>query len=175
MAGMGETFVISDTHFGHAGILTFRDGNGKPVRPFDSVDEMDELMVDNWNRIVRPSDKVYHLGDVSMRKDRLPIVERLNGKKSLIMGNHDIFMAKEYLRYFSNVRGVKVIDNHILTHLPVVRSGRFVANVHGHMHANVLPDMWYFNVCVEVRDYTPMPWGMVKELIDDANERKGIE
>lgn len=61
------------------------------MRPFTSTEEMDETMVDNWNRVVRPQDKVYHLGDIAMSKRPLhAIMPRLNGEKVLIKGNHDI-------------------------------------------------------------------------------------
>ena len=60
---MPNTFVISDTHFNHELILTFKDYVGKPVRHFDSVAQMNECMFDNWNSVVTPADTVYHLGD----------------------------------------------------------------------------------------------------------------
>ena len=56
---MGNIFVISDTHFQHSNILKFTDRNtGKPVRPFQTVQDMDETMVENWNKVVKPGDKV---------------------------------------------------------------------------------------------------------------------
>lgn len=78
-------FHTSDTHFGHKNIITYCD------RPFASVEEMDEGMVDRWNAVVRPEDSVYHYGDVAMGKISTSIlhVARLNGNKFLIPGNHD--------------------------------------------------------------------------------------
>ena len=60
----GDIWVISDTHFNHSNILTFSDKVGNPVRAFSSVEEMNEIMIDRWNSVVKPGDKVYHLGDV---------------------------------------------------------------------------------------------------------------
>lgn len=167
-----ETFLISDTHFGHKAILNFLGSGGGHVRKgFSNAEEMDEVMVENWNRVVRPHDKVYHLGDVAMDKKCLPIVGRLNGKKSLVMGNHDIFDAKLYLKWFSNVRAVKVFDRHIFTHMPVLPTPeRFTANVHGHIHERSLADMWYYNVSVERVQYTPMPWYVIKRAIEKQQE-----
>jgi len=170
---MGETFVISDTHFGHAAMLGFKDDKGNPARTFASCEEMDQTMEDNWNSVVRPQDKVYHLGDVAIQKKFLSVVGRLNGKKSLVMGNHDIFDAVEYLKWFKNVRGVKVFDNHLFTHMPVVKAGRFIANVHGHTHLNEMEDSWYKNVCVEHTNYTPVPWHIVKEIIKESQLADG--
>jgi calcineurin-like phosphoesterase family protein len=156
-----KSFVTSDTHFGHKNILTFTDDEGKLTREFDSVEEMDEHMVDNWNRIVRPVDKVYHLGDVAIQKKSISIVERLNGKKILIKGNHDIFSLKEYAKYFKDVRAYRMFpgEGFILSHIPIhprQLQGRWRYNIHGHLHQNLVGDERYINVCVEQTDYEPV-------------------
>ena len=56
-----KTFLISDTHFGHANICVFTKSDGTKVRPFNSADEMDEVMIERWNAMVGKDDKVYHL------------------------------------------------------------------------------------------------------------------
>lgn len=63
-----DIWLISDTHFNHANILKFTDSRtGLPVRPgFESVDHMNEHMIERWNSVVKPGDIVYHLGDVVM-------------------------------------------------------------------------------------------------------------
>lgn len=160
-----KRFLISDTHFGHSKILEFNNYDGSPVRPFSTVEEMDETMVENWNSVVGPNDKVYHLGDVVMSKKSLPILNRLNGKKTLIAGNHDIFDTKEYLKYFDNMRGYRVIDGYILSHIPIHPDTieRFKGNIHGHLHGNVMNNPLYMSVCVEQINYTPI---LFEELID---------
>jgi calcineurin-like phosphoesterase family protein len=79
------TFFTSDTHFGHARIIELSN------RPFKSVQEMNEIIVHNWNALVRPDDTVYHLGDVALGpiEDSLKYISRLNGNITLIVGNHD--------------------------------------------------------------------------------------
>lgn len=169
-----KTFVISDTHFGHAAILNFKCNDGvTPVRSFSSVEEMDEFMVSSWNAVVSPEDKVYHLGDVTMKKPFLPILARLNGDKTLIAGNHDIFNTSEYLKYFSNVRAYRVLNTPknkrvILSHIPINSEsrGRFSLNVHGHLHQNKLEDPWYYNVSVEQINYTPVDIQTIFNLVD---------
>jgi len=79
-----SAFVIGDTHWGHAKSLTFLKPDGERLRPFSSVEEMDELMIENWNRVVNSRDTVYHLGDVVIPKTSLQILDRLNGRKILI-------------------------------------------------------------------------------------------
>jgi len=143
MAKKDRARVIGDTHWGHKGITQFMRSDGSPVRPWDTPEEMDEAMVAAWNAVTGEHDRVYLVGDVAINKRALPILERLNGKLVLISGNHDIFGAKEYLKYFEDVRGYKVVDGEggpraILSHIPIHEQclGRFVVNIHGHLHTN---------------------------------------
>ena len=139
---MGNRFVISDTHFGHTNSWEkFKLPNGDPLRPFTSTEEMDEAMVERWNAKVRPGDTVYHLGDVVINKKSLHHVKRLNGKKRLVRGNHDIFKDQDYRDVgFDSLYGVRVfVDQFILSHIPLhpdCVTDRFRVNVHGHLHAN---------------------------------------
>jgi calcineurin-like phosphoesterase family protein len=172
---MPSTFIVSDTHFGHANICKFLNADGTKLRPWDSPEEMDEYMVKAWNEVVRPKDKVYHLGDVVINRRCLPTVGRLNGDKVLIKGNHDILRIHEYLEYFRDVRACHVMDNMLLSHIPVHpgSKGRFRANVHGHTHSNVVlhedgtPDPWYIPVSVEHTDFRPIPFENIRKIADE--------
>ena len=172
---MSETYIISDTHFGHGNSLTFKKADGSPLRDFSSAEEMDEHMIKCWNSVVRPEDKVIHLGDVVINKKFLPVLNRLNGKKKLVCGNHDIFPTAKFLEYFYDVKAYRVFDKHIFSHVPVHTEsiGRFKANVHGHLHSNQVmygaaPDPYYICMCVEQDhvNYTPTPWYRVKEILE---------
>lgn len=182
-----NTFLISDTHFGHKGVTQFLRADGvTKERPWDSPEEMDEALVANWNSVVRPKDKVYHLGDVVINRRALATLGRLNGEKVLIKGNHDLFRLEEYTPYFKDIRGVGVLDRFVLTHIPVHPASieRWDANIHGHLHSNVVMDgvfdydtyentTWvdkrYFSVCVEqpYMNYTPIPFETVRALIKE--------
>ena len=70
---------------------------------------MDEEMVKRWNEVVRPNDKVYHLGDVVIARKNLHILGRLNGKQRLIRGNHDIFSTSDFFAHFDEIYGVRVL------------------------------------------------------------------
>lgn len=162
------TFIVSDTHFSHKGVTQFTRDDGSPLRPWDNIAEMDEALVENWNRVVTPKDKVYHLGDTVMNRKALPILDRLNGDKVLILGNHD-FSCTEMLKYFRDVRAMSQFDGFVLTHIPLHPDSlyRWNGNIHGHLHAdrvmlNGKPDPRYLCVCVEHTDYTPIPWDEVK-------------
>lgn len=158
---MHNSFFIADTHFGHANILTFKRADGvTPLRPFATIEEHDEFMVEAWNKDVRPVDKVYHLGDAVINRRYLPIFSRLNGKKRLVRGNHDIFRTSEYLQYFDEVLGYRVFNEHgfICSHIPIHPESlsRWKANVHGHLHSNKLEDSRYICVSVEHTQYRPL-------------------
>lgn len=181
---MKNIFFISDTHFGHANMLKFLNYDGTRMRPFDSIEEVDELMIENWNKIIKPADRVYHLGDVCYRcGNRDQIMSRLNGKKVLIKGNHDRDQLGWYMKYFEDIRGTIHIDgNYLLSHFPIHpdSKGRFIRGLHGHIHAQTVmrpkyqspiiktivgkePDPWYRNCCVEVNNYAPIPFEVIKE------------
>lgn len=185
---MRNVWFISDTHFGHANIITFTYSEGR-LRPFTSVEEMDETIIERWNAVVKSSDRVYHLGDVAMAKKSIATVGRCNGRKVLLRGNHDIFKLKDYTPYFEDVRAYKIYPAHglICSHIPVHPcqfGGRFRLNVHGHTHAGFVrdnlhvmphPDPRYINVSVERTNYTPVNLdeileraqrGLVAELVD---------
>lgn len=170
---MKETFLVSDTHFSHFGVCKFTRSDGvTPLRPWDTPEEMDEAMVEKWNAVVKPHDKVYHLGDVAMKEKHLDIMHRLNGDKVLIRGNHDIFDMKHYAKHFRDIRGCHVLDGLIMSHIPLhpESMGRFGCNIHGHTHANQVMlngeiDPRYFCVCVEQTNFEPISFDLVKELI----------
>lgn len=166
---MANVFLVSDTHFGHAGVCHFLRDDGTKLRPWDNPDEMDEAMIERWNSVVRMNDKVYHLGDVVINRKALKTLERLNGDKVLIKGNHDIFKLEDYTRYFRDIRSYHVLNGMIMSHIPVHEESiaRFGVNIHGHLHSNRVKkdgviDPKYFNVSVEQIDFTPISLEDVK-------------
>ena len=162
-----KTFLVSDTHFGHAGVCKFLREDGTKLRPWDDPNEMDEFMVEAWNKVVGPKDKVYHLGDAVINKKALKTLERLNGDKILIKGNHDIFKLKDYTPYFRDIRAYHVLDNMLLSHIPVHpdSKGRFRANIHGHLHARKFDDPFYHCVCVEHTDFAPIEFEVIRKKV----------
>jgi len=183
-----DTFVISDTHFSHENILTFFRDNGEKVRPgFSCFEEMDEYIVNKWNSIVKPHDKVYHLGDVVMKKRYIDVVKRLNGKKRLIMGNHDIFGFQFYADYFDEVYAMRILSKEgvMMTHIPLHLNSikRGFINLHGHIHERIIGQdtqmvlghisdqhPFYYNACVEHHDYTPVAMDVITAKIKNLKE-----
>jgi calcineurin-like phosphoesterase family protein len=156
---------------------------------------MDEAMVKAWNERVKPTDKVYHLGDVVINRKALITLSRLNGDKVLIRGNHDIFRDDDYREYFRELRAYHIMNGLILSHIPVHSDslGRFGCNIHGHLHANRVRkprgvdartgeilysdeiDPRYFNVSVEqLPDFAPMLFEDVCEQIKQQGGEIGF-
>jgi calcineurin-like phosphoesterase family protein len=166
-------FVTSDSHFSHANIIKYCN------RPFASPEEMDEALVERWNKIVKPSDHVLHLGDVAMKKPGLAHVKRLHGHKRLAMGNHDIFTVQDYLKAgFEKIVAYRVFDKDspygriLFSHVPVhpESMGRFKAQVHGHIHDHPGYGFPYINVSVERTDYAPVALDDIVKQIDQHME-----
>ena len=174
---MPAVFLCSDHHFGHEKTCTvFKKADGSPLRPFANAEEMNEEMIKRHNEKVRPNDKCYFLGDVVINRKFLKVVERLNGDKVLIRGNHDIFKLEDYTQYFRDIRSYHVMNGLILSHIPIhtQQLARFGCNIHGHLHDNRVMkargvnastgevmygneiDPRYFNVSMEQIDFTPI-------------------
>lgn len=166
-----KTFVTADPHFGHALM--------SKLRPWDTIEEHDEALIERWNSVVNPTDRVYVLGDVAMNRRCLPTIGRCNGKKVLVKGNHDIFKLKDYLPFFDDIRAYVVKPKHalIMSHIPIhpQSMGRWKLNVHGHLHEYkvqaddsyldgdfispedlINPDNRYKCVSMEQTDYKPI-------------------
>jgi len=82
---MTNTLFVSDTHFGHQNIILYSK------RPFSNIDEMNEALIDNWNKEVKVNDEVWHLGDFAFMgvRDFKNVLRRLNGHINVVLGNHD--------------------------------------------------------------------------------------
>ena len=180
---MKNVFLIADLHFGDSDMVTLVKEDGHPIRPFKSVEEHDATLFENWNKVVtHPSDKVYILGDVAQKRKDIENFGKLNGKKILIKGNHDIYEMKEYAKYFKDIRATHRLDNGILmSHIPVHPSTFGKAhkvNVHGHIHDKRVKDAYglhidgrYFCVSCEHINYTPMELGAIEiEMLRICNE-----
>jgi len=137
---MSETWFWADTHLGHANIMKYCN------RPFQSVEEMDEILVARWNERVSNKDKIYFLGDFMFTRrkgDPDAMLDRLNGQKFLIIGNHDSKPTKNAKGWNATYRLQKVVvDNQtiILCHYPMFSwqgscHGSWM--LHGHCHGTL--------------------------------------
>jgi calcineurin-like phosphoesterase family protein len=192
---MGKNFYISDLHFGHHNIIRYDN------RPFKTIEEMNETMIANWNKVVSNQDYVYILGDISWYDDdkTVQIFRRLNGTKILIKGNHDnIKRNSELAKCFASIQDYAELyldkkNKVVMSHYPILFwNGQFRDTVHlyGHVHnshqwnmceswadeARQLQDipMRMYNVgcMMEWMDYTPRT---LDEIIEGYKQYKGKE
>ena len=152
-------YLISDTHFGHENIIRYCN------RPFASVEEMNEVMIENWNKTVRPQDIVYHLGDVYFGERGRDCLRHLMGRKRLLLGNHDNGKDRVLHAVFQKIGMWRMFPEYdcVLTHVPVhigehaeERQEKWHWNIHGHIHDQQAPTKFHINVSVEQIAYTPV-------------------
>ena len=160
-------FFTADTHFGHKNILKLCN------RPFETIEEMNETLIENWNHRVSGMDTVYIVGDMFFRcSDAEAILRRLKGKKRLIVRNHDSsWMNKVDLnRYFVSVdRLLEISDGkHALTlcHYPLLTWNHAKKSymIHGHIHADTSADYFplicnrsnVLNAGVDINGFMPV-------------------
>lgn len=178
-------FFTSDTHFGHTNIIKYCK------RPFNSIEEHDETLIKNWNNKVGENDIIFHLGDFAFGSEKkwMNYLEQLNGKKYLIIGNHDWRnLTPGVLKYFENVSqqmNLRIKNTHIwLNHFPYLCfSGAWKGlnaswQLFGHVHTSPYADSGLdhqrlanlfttqFDVGTDNNNFTPISFYEVKEKIN---------
>lgn len=171
-------YVISDTHFLDANMLGIDDF---APRPFDTIQAMDQVIIDHWNERIKPTDTVYHLGDLAVditRPDKevnpviFELLQALNGRLVLIKGNHDRRSLFKYLAAHNyEVSGQPKFEFHdvgklikydhrqyYLTHYPMLLGiAPQIVNLHGHIHHYQVPYKTNLNVGVDAPELAFLP------------------
>lgn len=157
--GQPKVFVIGDTHFYHTNIIKYCD------RPYINIQQMNRSLIMNWNKVVGPNDIVFHLGDFGLgsQLELKKIFDKLNGKKYLILGNHDRKGGPKFFKQLGFEEVYKknyTIGNIILSHEPITNLKDGFINIYAHIH-NATPDKSYndkhhFCSSVEKINYTPI-------------------
>jgi calcineurin-like phosphoesterase family protein len=177
------TFLISDTHFGHSGII------GLCKRPFADVRAMNETMIAHWNAVVQPGDTVIHLGDFAHKypADRLPqLFASLNGTKHLVRGNHDDAATKALpwesqsdILYASIDSQYVVLCHYAMRTWPKIRKGAL--HLYGHSHGRLPGNTQSMDIGVDVMGWSPVRLSTIKAvlatlpLMSDPEARNDIE
>lgn len=173
-------WFTSDTHFGHENIIKYCN------RPFSNAKEMDEALIENWNRLVKKGDTIYHLGDFCFG-DVQPYFEKLTGHKKFIMGSHDSEMDLSWTLGYLYILKTPFIknDHHIrvtLCHYAMRswdRSHYGSWHLFGHHHGTMEPYGLSFDVGVDTHNFKP--WHIdevaekmktLKPIVDYSKERK---
>ena len=181
-----KIWFTSDTHFGHQNILRFCE------RPFVSVEEMDNTIIERWNLKVGKDDIVFHLGDFAFATNKRwqELISLLNGKIYLILGNHDItrWPGTYTMQLFDRVENQMMlkIDNKYkvyLNHFPFLCYDGTYRNpedctiqLHGHVHERVggigkddqrlqyrFP--YQYDVGVDNNNFYPISWEEILKII----------
>lgn len=160
-----DIWFTGDTHFGHANIIKYCN------RPFKDVDEMDNTLIENWNRIVKPNDLVYHLGDFLFKgKKANELLSVLNGEVVLIVGNHDSRLSKQALAKFKAVHNTLLLEKQdiILSHKSLsfwkeLYSAKY--NVHGHSHGTSMIIKNRLDVGCDCFNFCPVHLDVVMEIL----------
>lgn len=187
---MSQKFYIADWHYSHANVIVYDN------RPFKNVDEMNAVLIANWNNAVSKDDTVYILGDMFWCKDdeAIQVLDRLNGHKILVRGNHDSDSSK-FTKAFDRVVDYLEIKDEgrhvVLCHYPIPCFKNHVKDwyhLYGHVHvsfeANMMEHQKYlmeelylkpcnmFNVGAmkAYMDYTPRTLDEILMLSDGRKE-----
>ncbi len=169
-------YYISDTHFGHENVLKFDN------RPFNSVEEMDEMMITQWNAVVKDTDDVYIIGDFIYRskKPAAWYLKQLKGRKHLIQGNHDYQLLKdeELVKEFESIDKMTYVKDGnytiVLCHFPIAEWNKYWRgswHIYGHIHNQKRGcfDFMYnldraLNAGCMINNYTPVT---IEQLIEN--------
>lgn len=161
---MSQRWVTADPHFYHTEIIVYEN------RPFKNIHEMNETIIHNWNEIVHKHDKVFVLGDFALKATKEQVAEilrRLKGFKILIKGSHDDKSNKWWREAgFHEVSEYPIlVDNfYLFSHEPCyINKNMPYVNIHGHLHNKRIDDLQYINMCVELHEYKPINFDIIKE------------
>jgi calcineurin-like phosphoesterase family protein len=159
-------FFTADNHFGHSGILKHCQ------RPFFSIEEHDEKQIKNWNNIIGRRDLIYILGDFAW-KNHNKYIGRLNGKKILIIGSHDK-MSQDCYKNFTEIHYLltrKIDEKYIVMCHYAMRSWpkSHYNSLHfyAHSHGRLIEQNLSCDVGVDIWDYKPVPWEILKKKMTD--------
>ena len=173
-------WFTSDCHFGHKNVLRLCN------RPFNSIQHMEEEIIKKWNKKVNPNDVVYMLGDITWgydSKEVKNILDKMNGIKYLIIGNHDKIGPHQLSNCWAEIVPYKriIIDNKIiiLSHYPMLEwDGAYHKSIHLHGHTHGLLDLKEYtkltkhgnincmDVGMDTNNYEPYSWEDIKKIMN---------
>ena len=177
-----SVYFLGCPHFGHEWMAKHRG--------FSCAQEQDELLISNWNKTIHKKDLVWILGDITMETTlHYYQLDRLNGRKKVVLGNHDLpEHTRELLKYVETVAGVVDYKGYVLSHVPIHPNEISFCrgNVHAHIHENkleecIVSDRYgdtdlkintlnkYFNVDAQAIYYTPISMDEITRRLQQEN------
>ncbi|AMB45084.1 metallophosphoesterase family protein [Methylobacterium sp. AMS5] len=173
-----RVYFTSDTHFGHSGILSERM---RRPRPFASIEQHDEHLIAAWNNRIRPGDEVWHLGDFAYGASAAhcrSVFSRLNGRKRLVLGNHDAKRTTDLPWYSQTERAEVVVEGRrfVLSHYAMrTWDGlhRGALHLYGHSHGSLPGCGRSIDVGVDCWDWRPVTVAEILEGMEADAARTG--
>lgn len=180
---MNDTFFTSDEHHGHEN-ARIGWGNEQKARPFSSLEEMTEGLIDNHNSVVKAGDKVYHVGDMFWRtfgvENAISVMSRLNGDHFYVLGNHEELMEHPtwlraqfvWIKERAKIRPRKDYPSIVLDHYAGrVWDGSHKGNyqLYGHSHGNISEYGLSFDVGVDANDFFPVSLDTVIQRMEQKS------
>ena len=161
-------WFTSDQHFNHKNIIKYCK------RPFKSLEEMEDTIINNFNKVVKANDTVWHLGDFTFSRTPGLWLEKLNGKEhNLILGNHDHRDIDGLTEIFNSVQEVKLLSVNntrvFLSHYAhLIWPNRHYGTYHlfGHSHGTVNGVSGSLDVGVDAQNFTPLSINDIHKLIN---------
>jgi calcineurin-like phosphoesterase family protein len=163
-----NTFFTSDTHWYHKNIIRYCS------RPFSSVEEMDEILIDRWNSKVSKGDKVFHLGDFAFgqKEDILKLTKILNGSITILEGNHDNIgqpsnygFAEKHKLLTAKINGTYITMCHYAMRT-WERSQYDSWHIFGHSHGMLEAIGKSWDVGVDNNGFAPVEFEELKKIMD---------
>ena len=168
-------YFTSDLHLGHRGIIEMQN------RPFKNVEEMNRVIVDNYNEVVHKNDTVYFLGDIShhMPIDRVnELLSMMKGKKILVKGNHDKKYSSELFGEICDFKTVSLNGHYFaLMHYPMLswpKKNNGSIQLHGHIHSdesynsqNKKDNVKRYDVGVDANGFYPVSVKQILSFFDN--------
>lgn len=162
-----DIWLTADSHFTHKNIIKYES------RPYLNTKEMDESLIESWNSFIKKDDLVFHLGDLFFgnKEKQFEISQRLNGRKILILGNHDKLTKKRYMDLGFYPFNQYIYEDYLLTHVPMqdtplktlIKNTHIIGNVHGHIHSKKMDNQLIY-LCVSIEHgYRPFHIDEVRE------------
>lgn len=165
-----KRWIWSDLHLRHERIIQYCN------RPFNTVEDMDKTMLDNWRNMVKNDDIIFNLGDVIWGNKAIAqsIIKDMPGRKILIMGNHDRGHSIAWFRDvgFDEIYPFPIIYKEwfILSHEYIFLNNKMpYINIHGHIHEKSLDSKSYINVSVDKTNFAPVDFDELMDKIIKEN------
>lgn len=161
-----EYFFTSDEHYYHFNILKYSG------RPFSSVEEMNEKLIENHNEVVRKNDITIHAGDFTLKSKNViqEIVKRLKGQHIFLRGSHDYWLPKSApTRWERKIKDLYIVVDHYAMRT-WARKHYDSVQLYGHSHGALTPIGRQYDVGVDNNNFYPVSFNLVKDIIEGYDD-----